>query len=466
MRITLKKLGILKQAELEIGDLTIICGDNNTGKTYATYALFGFLYSWEKTRDLEIDSTIIDQVLNEGIAHINIISDFWGNYQNILNTICLDYSKNLSSVFAASEDKFKNADFQIFLDISHQDILDIELTNEIGSSTTRFFSVIKEPGNSDVSITLLTKRENVKIPRDIIKKFISDSLKEILFKKYIPRPFIASAERTGTAIFRQELNFARNRLLEEVNQVEREIDRIQLLLKQNYNDYALPIKENVDFTRNIERIAQKKSQIIKDSPHLLEEFSDIIGGQYTVTPNGELYFIPQNNNKLRLTMDGSSSAVRSLLDIGFYLKHIAQKGDMLMIDEPELNLHPENQRRIARLLAKLVNYGIKVYITTHSDYIIKELNTLIMLNSEKSHIKKIAEAEGYQRDELLNPERIRAYVAKIDKIKLDGNKTKTSCNTLVSAEIDPELGIDIKSFDTAIETMNRIQDAIIWGGES
>ena len=46
---------------------------------------------------------------------------------------------------------------------------------------------------------------------------------------------------------------------------------------------------------------------------------------------------------------------------------------MLFIDEPELNLHPGNQRRIARLFARLSKLGIKVFITTHSDYIIKEL---------------------------------------------------------------------------------------------
>jgi predicted ATPase len=36
----------LRQAEFSLGDLTIICGANNTGKTYATYALYGFLESW------------------------------------------------------------------------------------------------------------------------------------------------------------------------------------------------------------------------------------------------------------------------------------------------------------------------------------------------------------------------------------------------------------------------------------
>ena len=43
MKIKIKNLGVGKQAEFTLGDLTIICGGNNTGKTYATYALFGFL---------------------------------------------------------------------------------------------------------------------------------------------------------------------------------------------------------------------------------------------------------------------------------------------------------------------------------------------------------------------------------------------------------------------------------------
>jgi len=46
MKISIKNLGPLKQAEFELGELTIICGYNNTGKTYATYAVFGFLSEW------------------------------------------------------------------------------------------------------------------------------------------------------------------------------------------------------------------------------------------------------------------------------------------------------------------------------------------------------------------------------------------------------------------------------------
>ena len=43
MKISLKNVGMLDEANFEVGDLTIICGENNTGKTYATYSLYGYL---------------------------------------------------------------------------------------------------------------------------------------------------------------------------------------------------------------------------------------------------------------------------------------------------------------------------------------------------------------------------------------------------------------------------------------
>ena len=44
----LKKIGPIKEAEMELGDLTIIAGRNNTGKTYLAYALYGFLKIWRE----------------------------------------------------------------------------------------------------------------------------------------------------------------------------------------------------------------------------------------------------------------------------------------------------------------------------------------------------------------------------------------------------------------------------------
>ena len=46
MKFRFKNLGPIKHAELELGDLTIIAGRNNTGKTHLAYALYGFLKRW------------------------------------------------------------------------------------------------------------------------------------------------------------------------------------------------------------------------------------------------------------------------------------------------------------------------------------------------------------------------------------------------------------------------------------
>lgn len=111
MKIQIKNLGVLKQAEFTLGDLTIICGGNNTGKTYATYALFGFLYSWRQIFSIEIESDKIEQLLAEGAARIDI-TEYVEQAQQIVLKGCQDYTQQLSKIFATSADRFKDTEFQ------------------------------------------------------------------------------------------------------------------------------------------------------------------------------------------------------------------------------------------------------------------------------------------------------------------------------------------------------------------
>jgi len=461
MKIQVKKLGALEQAEFELCDLTIICGLNNTGKTYATYALFGFLSFWRDAFSVEVNDEIVRKLLNEGAIELDI-HDFIKDSKEILKKGCEAYTRQLPNVFASFEKHFSESKFMIDLGPSEIQPLDT-FEKTMGAAKTQLFFISKKDQSPKVNISLIVEKEQVKIPQGVISRIIGDALKEIIFGRIFPNPFIASAERTGAAIFRKELNFARNRLLEQMSTMEKDINPFELLTKV-YSDYALPVKTNVDFTRQLESLAKKDSFLTKQYPQILNDFSDIIGGEYIVTRSDELYYVPKGK-KIKLTMDESSSAVRSLLDIGFYLRHVAQPRDMLMVDEPELNLHPDNQRRMARLFARLVNSGIKVFITTHSDYIIKELNTLIMLNRGTKNNFKIMKAEGYKKEELLSADKVRVYIAEEALLCKDGNSKKSRCMTLVQADIDPGLGIEARSFDTTIDNMNRIQEAIIFSGE-
>ncbi|MBF0125970.1 MAG: ATP-binding protein [Magnetococcales bacterium] len=181
--------------------------------------------------------------------------------------------------------------------------------------------------------------------------------------------------------------------------------------------------------------------------------------------NDELYFLSKKN-RAKLTMDESSSAVRSLLAIGLYLQHMAQPGEMLLVDEPELNLHPENQRRIARLFARLANLGVKIFLTTHSDYIVKEFNTLIMMNHlPEGSRSRLAQKYHYHESEMLSVDAVRVYHAGLALTLLPESSRRSKVNTFSPADISPILGIEVKDFDDTILAMTRIQEDILSGEE-
>lgn len=160
-------------------------------------------------------------------------------------------------------------------------------------------------------------------------------------------------------------------------------------------------------------------------------------------------FQPKGSRKA-YNIEIASSLVRSLLILNYYIFHEAQKNDILMIDEPELNLHPKNQILIARLLVLLVNAGIKVFITTHSDYIVRELSNCIMLkNLSQSQIQRLKK-RGYSQEYALEDSKVKAYLAENIKGK----------NTLKKVDIKQEQGIFIKTFDEPIDSQNENQGLI------
>ena len=468
MKVKVKNLGVLKQAEFSLGDFTIICGGNNTGKTYATYALYGFLNMWRQhisvIESARISEVFINNLLNDGVIRINLV-EYAQNADTVLKELCELYTQNLPLIFAAPKERFRDSFFGVYLESGtlSEPVTSVSFERKIGTQNRQIFSISTAEGSAEVEISLMVNKQEVSLPPPLIRELLTDTINEIVFSQFFPDTFISSAERTGAAIFRKELNFARNRLLKEMSRAEDNLDPRELLFK-SYQDYAMPVENNVEFTRQLESIAKKRSFLAAEHPQMLDWFSDIIGGAYAVTPNDDLYFVPKDE-RIKLSMDESSSGVRSMLDIGFYLRHAAEPGDLLMVDEPELNLHPENQRRIARLFARLVNLGIKVFITTHSDYIVKELNTLIMLNHDEPYLKRLAKQEGYEDSELIDAEKIKVYIAEKGLVQLDGNRRRSRCHTLVGTKVNPELGIEARSFDSTINKMNEIQEAILWGGD-
>ncbi len=167
MKIQIKNLGALKQAEITLGDLTIICGGNNTGKTYATYALFGFLHGWREVFSITIQDEKIRQLLDEGLLIMDL-QEYAEQAGQIVSEGCQAYTKQLPKVFAAPADRFQETAFRVILDTDP-----IRLTGrferKMRAKNAELFSIIKSEESMELAVTLLAEKEKVEIPTDVIK---------------------------------------------------------------------------------------------------------------------------------------------------------------------------------------------------------------------------------------------------------------------------------------------------------
>ena len=76
----------------------------------------------------------------------------------------------------------------------------------------------------------------------------------------------------------------------------------------------------------------------------------------------------------------ASSMVSELAPVVLYLRHLVRPGDILIIEEPESHLHPAMQAEFTRQLAAVVRAGIRVIVTTHSEWLLEELANLVRLS--------------------------------------------------------------------------------------
>ncbi|MCY4225323.1 MAG: AAA family ATPase [Bacteroidetes bacterium] len=230
MKITVQNLGILKEAMFELGDLTVICGLNNTGKTYATYALYGFLENWRGFLKADVSGKEIDQIIDNGVGRIDLARHAIKT-KNILAKGCMRYTKELPRIFASDSKYFSEAKFLLDLDQKLASILHQPFERKLQSTKSELVSFSKPKGIGTLDISLSADHGNIDLPRRMIKDAIIDVFNEILFKQYFPTPFIASTERTGVAIFSKELDYTGNRLLEEMDRSSKGIDPLELLFK-------------------------------------------------------------------------------------------------------------------------------------------------------------------------------------------------------------------------------------------
>jgi predicted ATPase len=126
--------------------------------------------------------------------------------------------------------------------------------------------------------------------------------------------------------------------------------------------------------------------------------------------SGEVSIIHQSkNSSIDVNTIASGTGINQVIPLIIQLKY-AQSGQLVLIEEPEISLHPDAQEQLAKIIIEEANKGKQIICTTHSDTIPFRFWIATM------------------KDKVLSPNSVKAYITS----KIDG-KTKISESTLEKA---------------------------------
>ena len=445
MKISFENFGVINKGEIEQKPLTILCGENNTGKTYAMYAMYRLL----KIRSLKYFESLLTEIIKDyhhkSDISLNFVNFITENHDKIEKIINNNINDGLSNFFRSDDKKFGNN--SIFISTNKNLIiansLKLKIHSSISDGDDNFKIDLYKENEDPILYIKLQSGENFKVDKDdIIYAISSEILDLFLFKK--SNILILPAERAGLNLFYQEINAYRTSVLHDNPYKTLRLKGVTTLQNPKISTYPKPIADYIDWLNRIKNYKGFKSNFSALSMALQ---NNILGGNYSFDETNSINF-HLNNQQDTLPLHLTSSTVKTYFGLWFYLQHMALQGDVLMIDEPELSLHPNNQRKIARLLAQLVNKGIKVVISTHSDYIVKEINSLIMLSQDNKNRQKLMARFGIEEDEILSPDKVGAYLFKD--------------NTIKPMEITSNEGIIATTFDDVIRDLSEETQTIFY----
>ncbi len=213
-----------------------------------------------------------------------------------------------------------------------------------------------------------------------------------------------------------------------------------------------------DFLRELIKIGDEEHPATEDGDALASALErDVLGGEVAVERSEANYptFVYRPTGLDRdLPILTSSSMVSELAPVALYLRHYVKPGNTLIIEEPESHLHPAMQAEFALHLVRLVHAGIRVIVTTHSEWVLDQFANLVRLSQLSE-----AEREGLRgADAALSPDDVGFWLFKPN--------AKRRGSVVQELKVNPDEGGLLSGYDEVADEMynmwaeigNRIAD--------
>ncbi len=434
----IKNIGPIKELNIMLNQETIFFGDNNSGKTYASYAIYGILKYIQNMKINLIEEGEIQKFINQSGNLILNKDELKKNFSSLIqDSVSKNLKKILAETFNISESNFNDSSVMF----SAYEISDFLKNNNYGNDrktvqmTTRsfmddiFVTVNVEYDEESITFDLeevsqisLSEFESVdtgvekldsKYHQEIFRmtsRMIEKIVNERLFK--IPNLLYIPAERNGINVFRNELVRKRSNDY-DISNVN---DRVGKFVEKSVL-YPSPISDYISYLNDME--STKRHSREPDEAAVWRYFlENIMKGKFEVSDDGkdifyrELYSKKGSKNfkyrTQRVPFHVASSSTKTLYGLDFYIENLMECRDVLIIDEPEMNLDPQSQIRMGETLSLLAQNGVKVIISTHSDNLIKSTTNYLL----RGQLMELT--NGYRN--VLRDEDVSCYYFKREKI--------------------------------------------------
>ena len=419
MKISIRNLGAVREAEIDLKPLTVFVGPNSSGKTWTAYMLSGIFgpygfrrYLRESNTDQILDEypalkELIHQVNSRKSARINLV-EFVDQYGVSHFNKVVAYAKEWMPKFLAT-DRCLFEDLTVSIDFAEEKGRLLETLRK--EAFTRSLSSIRSLKEKDQELLYFYSESEATeagvligdlsedLPISVLKNFVLASVFQPIHRSLFPDTYMFPTERTAFITFPFDSTPAGTYPVQRnISSNEELIDQSSDLTKtlRIGKQFAVPVSTFLNMVSKLYALSTRRNSVrrgtaSKEYPrlaHLLEK-EILVGGVEFSTPEPqpgrELLFRIANDIAVEIPV--ASSMVKELTPLVLYLRYLAKIGDLVVIDEPEMNLHPEAQVRLIEFLALLVNAGLKVLITTHSSYMVDHLANLMKAAATKNHEK-------------------------------------------------------------------------------
>lgn len=442
-------LGPIRKAVVDLQkQFTLFCGPNSTGKTYMSYLLYAINEDSDYDDSKGLDK-IAKQILSEQqfVLRRELIDEYIGD-------LAKGMKSKLGSIFGIGDSMVEKlfSQFELTLSLSDNEF------EKIVSQPCRLVS-----GNNDAEVVLEKDADSdvVRYQANIkAQNIIRDSLMSIRFmlSHYfrilcfgnIGGVRMLTVERNSIYTFKTELSLSRNELIDRIQQKsgQSELDIFDMV-NSSSRRYPLAVRSSLRIANDLENV-QKFNGPYYQFAEQIEK--GILHGEVKITRNGDVEFISEKAGRSKhLPIHMASSIVKTMSSLVIYLKHIARKGDLLIIDEPEMNFHPDVQIALVRIFSMLSKKGLRLIVSTHSDYMVREVNNLIMAGSLYHHDAQLINEMGYKEEMLMKKETVVVKYFNYGKSKrfLD----------VVDVKVEND-GFAVESIDNTINSQNKITETL------